>query len=97
MEEWSDAAHEWTGADEQVPADGCGRCQLLRRRGGGGVVRGRDECAEEMTTCVVQLQAGRLSFRRWGGFRGNVLWTVNKRDVPVGATEVFLSGLTSFH
>lgn len=35
----------------------------------GGVVRGRDECAEEMTTCVVQLQAGSLLFR-WGGLEG---------------------------
>lgn len=51
-------------ADEQVPADGCGRCQLWR---GGGAVRGRDEYAEEMTTCVVQLQAGSLLFREGGG------------------------------
>lgn len=29
-----------------------GRRQLLRWRGG-GVVRGRDECAEEMTACLL--------------------------------------------
>lgn len=39
---------------------------------GGGSVRGRDECAEEMTTCVVQLQAGSLLL---GGHGGSPEWT----------------------